>query len=304
MKAKLIDRYQSKKAPVAKIDTSSKSASAPKNAIAGKTSAAPKSALVSFALRCIHITGLTCQQSKVNKAAVKEAAAAKKAPALKKAPAPKKPAAPKVAPKRKVLPAINKIPTQKLDIFVFGEGSAGELGLGAKKYDGKKPMDVKRPRINHLLSAKSVGVVALAVGGMHTIALTHDNKLLSWGVNDQGALGRETPQEGKMKDITKEDDSDSDSDDESEGLNPSEAEPREIDSAHFPEGTKFAFIAASDSASFVVTDEGLVYGWGTFRVISYLSPNALISDVNRATMAFWVSRRALLLNAPLSLSRS
>jgi regulator of chromosome condensation len=269
MKTKLIDRYQSKKAPVAKIDTSSKSASAPKNAIARKKFAAPKSALVSFALRCIHITGLTCQQSKVNKAAVKKAAAPKKEPA------PKKPAAPKVAPKRKVLPAINKIPTQKLDIFVFGEGSAGELGLGAKKYDGKKPMDVKRPRINHLLSAKSVGVVALAVGGMHTIALTHDNKLLSWGVNDQGALGRETPQEGKMKDITKEDDSDSDSDDESEGLNPSEAEPREIDSAHFPEGTKFAFIAASDSASFVVTDEGLVYGWGTFRVISYLSPNAL-----------------------------
>jgi regulator of chromosome condensation len=101
---------------------------------------------------------------------------------------------------------------------------------------------------------------------MHCAALTHDNKILTWGVNDQGALGRETPQEGKMKDITNGADSDSDSDDEGEGLNPSEAEPRAIDPSHFPEGTKFSQLVASDSATFVTTDTGLVYGWGTFRV--------------------------------------
>lgn len=154
--------------------------------------------------------------------------------------------------KAKVLPVINEIPTQKLDIYVFGEGSAGELGLGASKYDGaKKPVDVKRPRLNHLLSSKAVGVVQLAVGGMHCAALTHDNRILTWGVNDQGALGRETTQEGKMKDITAGGDSDSDSDDDGEGLNPSEAEPRPIDPAHFPEGTKFSQLVASDSATFV-----------------------------------------------------
>ena len=101
---------------------------------------------------------------------------------------------------------------------------------------------------------------------MHCAALTHDNKILTWGVNDQGALGRETTQEGKMKDITNGDDSDSDSDDDGEGLNPSEAEPRLVEPKHFPEGTKFAQLVASDSATFVVTNAGLVYGWGTFRV--------------------------------------
>ncbi|RFU35364.1 hypothetical protein B7463_g957, partial [Scytalidium lignicola] len=182
-------------------------------------------------------------------------------------PAPKK-AAPKKAAPKKVVPDINPPPTKILDIYVFGEGTAGELGLGAVKYDGKKPIDVKRPRINEKLSASKVGVVQIAVGGMHCAALTHDNKILTWGVNDQGALGRETPNLGKMKEVNpdKDDDSDSDSDDDDDtGLNPLEAEPHEVDPKHFPEGTRFAHLAASDSATFAVTTDGLVYGWGTFR---------------------------------------
>ena len=199
--------------------------------------------------------------------APKKSAAPKKAAATKKAPAPKKPAAPKPAPIKKFGPAINAIPSKKLDVYVCGEGGAGELGLGALKFEGKKPIDVKRPRINHRLLAKDVGVVLIAVGGMHCAALTHDNRILTWGVNDQGALGRETTSEGKTKAITKDDDdSDSDSDDEDSGLNPSECEPREVDPKYFPAGTKFTGLVASDSATFAITQEGLVYGWGTFRV--------------------------------------
>ena len=169
---------------------------------------------------------------------------------------------------KKTLPKINIRPTQKLDIFVFGEGTAGELGLGGVRYDGKKPIDVARPRINHKLSAKDVGVVQMAVGGMHCAALTHDNKILTWGVNDTGALGRKTGA-GKVKEIaskegSESDDSDSDSDD--DFLNPTESEPREVNPKYFPEDTQFAFLAASDSATFAVTTDGSVYGWGTFRV--------------------------------------
>lgn len=184
---------------------------------------------------------------------------------IKKAAAPRKV---KALPKHKFGPAINEIPTVKLDVYVCGEGGAGELGLGSLKFEGRKPIDVKRPRINHLLTAKSIGVVSIAVGGMHTAVLTHDNKILTWGVNDNGALGRKTTNDGKMKDISKADgdDSDSDSDDDDSGLNPSESEPREVDPKHFPEGTKFTSLVASDSATFAVTQEGLVYGWGTFRV--------------------------------------
>jgi regulator of chromosome condensation len=213
--------------------------------------------------------------------------------APKKAAAPKKIAVPKPT---KVLPTINEAPTQVLDVFVFGEGSAGELGLGAfKGPDGKKVIDVTRPRLNPKLSAKDVGVVALAVGGMHCIALTKDNKILTWGVNDQGALGRETPQEGKMKDVGEnkdsESDSDSDSDDGDSGLNPNESEPREVDTTNFAEGTQFASIFAGDSTSWAVTTTGLVYGWGTFRVGNLYLFFLPCLMIRRATTAFSVSAK-------------
>ncbi|KAI0998085.1 hypothetical protein K3495_g10106 [Podosphaera aphanis] len=205
----------------------------------------------------------------------------KKVPAVKKVPAtkkvtkkeaepklsePKSTTQKKTAPKKlaKVLPTINHPPTQRLDIYVFGEGSAGELGLGAEKFNGKSPIDVKRPRLNHRLNAKDIGVVQVAVGGMHCAALTHDNKILTWGVNDQGALGREAAQGGKMKDIGENEASDSE-DEEISGLNPNEAEPREIDRSNIDEDTQFAAVFAGDSTTFALTTDGLVYGWGTFR---------------------------------------
>ena len=163
-------------------------------------------------------------------------------------------------PKPKVKVIINEAPKTKLNVFVCGEGSSGELGLGT----AKNVIDVKRPRLNKLLSAEEVGVVQVAVGGMHCLALTHDNKIFSWGVNDQGALGRETQWDGGYKDI--ENASDSDSDDEDSGLNPRESTPTAIPVTSFPEGTVFVEVAAADSASFALTDDGLVYGWGTFRV--------------------------------------
>ncbi|KAJ9216698.1 hypothetical protein DTO166G4_1544 [Paecilomyces variotii] len=170
-------------------------------------------------------------------------------------------AAPPPARKPKPKVVINQPPTTRLNVYVCGEGSSGELGLGT----AKNAVDVKRPRLNANLSAETVGVVQVAVGGMHCVALTHDNKILTWGVNDQGALGRDTTWEGGYKDID-DNKSDSDSDDDSDsGLNPHESTPTAIPSEAFPEGTVFAEVAAGDSSSFALTDDGLVYGWGTFR---------------------------------------
>ena len=193
--------------------------------------------------------------------ATTETAAAVVKKATTKATGPK-PAAPKAV-TLKIGPQINFAPTQPLDIFVFGEGESGELGLGNKKSDGKKPVKVKRPRLHHLLPAKDVGVVQLACGGMHTVALTKDNKILTWGVNDQGALGRDTAWEGGVRDA------DADSDDESEefeNMNPIESTPAEVDTKNIAPGIKFVKVVASDSASFALTEDGRVYGWGTFRV--------------------------------------
>ncbi|KAL2358675.1 regulator of chromosome condensation 1/beta-lactamase-inhibitor protein II [Cryomyces antarcticus] len=158
-------------------------------------------------------------------------------------------------------PVINYAPTQRLHVYVFGEGSSGELGLGT----AKTAIDVKRPRLNPYLAADTVGVVQIATGGMHVVALTHDNKILTWGVNDQGALGRDTEWEGGLKDID-----DNKSDDDSDaggdaGLNPKESTPTAIPSDSFPEGTNFVRVAAGDSTSFALTDDGKVWGWGTFR---------------------------------------
>ncbi|RAL15390.1 RCC1 domain-containing protein, partial [Aspergillus homomorphus CBS 101889] len=164
---------------------------------------------------------------------------------------------------------INHPPTKRLDVYVFGTNCYGELGLG----DATKKSEIPGPVLNPKLAAESVGVVYLAVGGVHSAALTHDNKILTWGVNDEGTLGRDTKEERKEVEETngvngeeQEEKSDADSDDEDEvDLNMKEATPMPVDSAHFPEGTVFTQLAATDSATFALTQEGKVYGWGTFR---------------------------------------
>lgn len=153
---------------------------------------------------------------------------------------------------------INTTPSQRLDIYVVGAGGYGELGLGYKRRNGKKPNAVQRPRLNDLLDASTVGVVQFAVGGMHCVALTHDNKILTWGVNDNGALGRATARDP--------DEEDDEEDDEDFDLNPKESVPTAIPSSSFTDGTKFSQVVASDSASFALTVTGHVYGWGTFTV--------------------------------------
>ncbi len=175
------------------------------------------------------------------------------------APAAKKPrvATPTVSRPKAV---INKAPSQRLDVFVFGEGSSSELGLGT----AKNAIDVKRPRLNPLLPAKDVGVVQIAAGGMHAAALTYDNKILTWGVNDSGALGRDTKWDGGLKDM--DDNNSEDSDDSDSGLNPYESTPTQVPATNFPEGTVFVKLSAGDSHTLALTDDGLVYGWGVFRV--------------------------------------
>lgn len=158
------------------------------------------------------------------------------------------------------IPIINQTPTEILDVYVFGEGSASELGLG----NAKNAINVKRPRLNPYLSAKDVGVVLVACGGMHSAALTHDNRILTWGVNDLGALGRDTAWNGGWKNADA--GSDASADEDEVALNPHECKPGVVSSDHFPEGTQFASIVCGDSSTFVLTTTGLVYGWGTFRV--------------------------------------
>lgn len=92
------------------------------------------------------------------------------------------------------------------------------------------------------------------------MALAHDNKIYTWGVNDLDALGRDTSRDAYDNESAE----DSDLDDDGINLNPKESTPIAIPSDSFPKDTKFTQVAACDSASFALTATGLVYGWGTF----------------------------------------
>ena len=64
-----------------------------------------------------------------------------------------------------------------------------DLGLG-----DDQPFEIKKPRKipmfdQGLHPARSI--LKIVCGGMHTVALSNQGKVFTWGCNDEGALGRE-----------------------------------------------------------------------------------------------------------------
>ena len=104
-------------------------------------------------------------------------------------------------------------------MFTFGSAVAGELGLG-------KPVVQERRKPGNVKWLNDKEVVAVECGGQHTLALDRHGRVWSWGVNDQGALGRSTDeddqhlkqqqQQQKHQNRMDGDSSEEDSDDESE----------------------------------------------------------------------------------------
>ena len=76
-------------------------------------------------------------------------------------------------------------------VLSLGTGDTGQLGLGEDILDRSKPA---------LVSGLTGKVVAIASGGMHSICLTTEGAVWSFGCNDEGALGRpiEDDEEGKF----------------------------------------------------------------------------------------------------------
>lgn len=154
---------------------------------------------------------------------------------------------------------INEKPTTRtkpLDVFVWGSGSMCELGLGPDA----KTKEVKRPRLNPFLKKDEVGIVDIAVGGMHTLALDKNNSLWSWGTNDSAVLGRDTSADAEknLRDM----DADA-SDDEDGDLNEAESTPGKVEG--LPTDDKIVRITASDNLSVALLESGDVWAWGTFR---------------------------------------
>ena len=66
-------------------------------------------------------------------------------------------------------------------LLTLGTGDTGQLGLGEDITERTKPS---------VVTGVSGKIIAVAAGGMHTICLTMDGVVWSFGCNDEGALGR------------------------------------------------------------------------------------------------------------------
>lgn len=123
-------------------------------------------------------------------------------------------------------------------VLTLGQGDVGQLGLGENIMERKKPALVKG------LPEKIVQVEA---GGMHTVCLALSGNVYTFGCNDEGALGRDTVQDG------------------------SDMVPVQVQlDEHVVQ------VSAGDSHTAALTERGQVFIWGSFRdnngVIGLLEP--------------------------------
>lgn len=168
-------------------------------------------------------------------------------------PPPSKPLAPSNAAskKRKI-----DLPQPLKDIvggvaLTFGSGDTGQLGLGEDILYRKKPAVVKSDDMME-------PIVQICCGGMHTIALTKGGEVFSWGCNDEGGLGRETPEDEDC-------------------FTPGKVT--------FPDGTgSIVALSAGDSHSAALSAEGQLFFWGGWRDNSGSMTNPVKSPIKIPTL--------------------
>ena len=134
--------------------------------------------------------------------------------------------------------------TKKGEVYSFGGGSFGQLGLGSIN---KMPLDSDSypfmPTPSKIESLANINICKLACGDSHTMAIDNEGKLYAWGAAACGQLGIENlaglPKDG-------------------EG-NPYEPEPKIVT---FFENIKVESIACGESHTLVLVEGGTLYSFG------------------------------------------
>ncbi|THH04495.1 hypothetical protein EW145_g5480 [Phellinidium pouzarii] len=154
------------------------------------------------------------------------------------------------------LPASHPRPSRQL--FICGSGEFGLLGMGT---DVIGELSEPHPHAwvetavqsNLLGMEEGAGIEQACAGGMHSLIIDEAGKVWSWGVNDNGALGRQIF-----------------------GVSDPDAPGQLIDSDILEsqpmlvrnlvgDGFRAVQIAVGDSVSVALSDEGLIRAWGCFR---------------------------------------
>lgn len=78
-------------------------------------------------------------------------------------------------------------------VLTLGVGDTGQLGLGPDITERMKPARFSAVSLsNGGLNDDMESFVQVVAGGMHTVCLTADGRVFTFGCNDEGALGRQS----------------------------------------------------------------------------------------------------------------
>ena len=149
---------------------------------------------------------------------------------------------------RFTVPSIPQICGQ---LYSFGEEIAGELGLRLKKVDDIKVKSNEPSIVTDKEGLTLDNIVSVVCGAMHSCCLTSEGEVITFGCNDDSALGRDT--------LTGSDETD-------DSIDVDESEEKESRTPRVVSGlTPIVKITAGDMHTCALSKDGSVYVWGNFK---------------------------------------
>ncbi|KAG0709849.1 regulator of chromosome condensation 1/beta-lactamase-inhibitor protein II [Suillus ampliporus] len=155
------------------------------------------------------------------------------------------------------LPTPKDHPRPAYQLFCWGAGNFGQFGWGADQLGEfavpKRNLWFENKMEEGVFGGEGAGLEAIAAGGLHTLFVDEKGTVWSCGVNDDAALGRIT------KDVP-----DPDNPEKFLDVDELTAVPYPLQSL-VDEGFRAVKIAAGDSISAAISDQGELRVWGSFR---------------------------------------